>query len=187
MKRNNPKSISLLFPVVISTSIFISTFITVSTNSIPVYADLSPERRAKISDNCGSLRNSLKLLQRSDSRARTYFGSIYETVSSKYLTPLNLRLVKNNLSSVDLINLQTSLATSRSNFSSDFISYSKSLEELISIDCHLNPEEFYTKLQETRKLRQAVAADMKAIHATLADSVKTVKELESSLDAPTQE
>ena len=185
MKRTNrPKTARLLFPVVFLTSIFAVAIIKTSAASPAAYADLSPDRRAKISDNCGSLRNSLKLLQRSDSRARTYFGSIYETVSSKYLTPLNLRLVKNNLSSVDLINLQTSLATSRSNFSADFIAYSKSLEELIALDCHLNPEEFYTKLQETRKLRQAVATDMKAIHATLADSVKTVKELESSLDAP---
>ncbi|MBQ6130469.1 hypothetical protein IJI72_02145 [Candidatus Saccharibacteria bacterium] len=136
---------------------------------------------SSISENCGSIRNSLKAVQRSDSRARTYFGAIYETVSSKYLTPLNLRLVKNNLSSVDLINLQSSLADSRTAFSTDFIAYSKSLEELITIDCRLEPETFYEKLQTTRQLRAAVAEDMQKLNSSLSSSVKIVEKLKSSL------
>ncbi|MBQ6396148.1 hypothetical protein IJH89_01015 [Candidatus Saccharibacteria bacterium] len=147
---------------------------------------LSEEARASISENCGSIRNSLKAVQRSDSRARTYFGSIYETVSSKYITPLNLRLVKNDLSNVSLINLQTSLSTYRADFSSDFIDYSKSLEELILIDCRLEPELFYNQLLSTRKKRKKVATDMKSINDTLVSSVKTVEKYKDSLDASSE-
>ncbi|MBR3180988.1 hypothetical protein IKF63_02835 [Candidatus Saccharibacteria bacterium] len=157
----------------------------VKNTTIPVSAEgeektnLSEEKRGLISQNCGTIRQSLKNLQRADSRARIYFGSIYETVSSKYVTPLNLRLVKNNISSVPMINLQTSLANSRSKFSADFIDYSKSLEELIVLDCRLNPDSFYEKLLETRKKREFVASDMKTLNELLTssfDSAEKIKE-----------
>ena len=185
MKRNNQNYRTLLltlFSICLSFALAPTAFATASSPS--------PERLEKISNGCGSIRNSLKLLQRTDSRARTYFGAIYETSSSKYLTPLNLRLVKNNLSNVDLINLQTSLSSSRADFSAHFIDYSKSLEDLISIDCHLNPEEFYEKLLETREKRALVASDMEKIDTALISSVKTVKTLRDSLisnEKPTSE
>lgn len=190
MKQNN-------FPILVLAITAISAIATGRMLS-PVYAEeastkkeanVSPsvERLSNISQNCGSIRNSLKLLQRSDSRARTYFGSIYETVSSKYLIPLNLRLVKNNISDISLIDLQSSIATDRSAFSTDFIAYSKSLEELIDLDCRLNPEDFYEKLVETRELRKTVASDMDKINESLVKSVKSVKKLEDSLDDKTEE
>ena len=160
----------------------------VKITTIPVHAEeakpnqLSEEKRGLISQNCGTIRQSLKNLQRSDSRARTYFGAIYETASSKYIVPLNLRLVKNDLSSVSLINLQSELADKREKFSSDFINYSKSLEELIAYDCRLNPDTFYEKLVETRKKRASVAVDMKDINELLTTSVKYVEKLEEKLN-----
>ncbi|MBQ3430516.1 hypothetical protein IJG20_00175 [Candidatus Saccharibacteria bacterium] len=154
----------------------------VNFTTIPTFAEekptpISEEKRGLISQNCGTIRQSLKNLQRADSRARTYFGAIYETVSSKYITPLNLRLVKNNLSSNSLISLQTNIADTRTKFSSDFIDYSKSLEELISFDCRLNPDEFYSKLVTTRKKRETVASDVKKLNDLLISSVKIVEQI----------
>lgn len=146
-------------------------------------SSLSEEKRGLISQNCGTIRQSLKLLQRSDSRARIYFGAIYETISSKYITPLNLRLVKNDLSSVSLISLQSTLADSRAAFSADFIDYSKSLEDLIATDCRLEPDLFYEKLLETRKKRALVASDMKELNDALASSTKTIEKLKGALNA----
>ncbi|MBQ8996529.1 hypothetical protein IJ095_00670 [Candidatus Saccharibacteria bacterium] len=145
-------------------------------------SQLSSKKRDQISENCGSIRQSLKLLQRSDARTRTYYGAIYETALSKYITPLNLRLVKNDLSSVALINLQTALATSRSNFSADYIDYSKSLEELIAIDCRLEPETFYNKLVSTREKREVLQDDVKTISTLLTNSVKSVEIIKENLD-----
>lgn len=139
------------------------------------------DQAAKISANCSSIRQSLKNLQRSDSRARTYFGAIYETFSSKYLKPLNLRLVNNDISSPDLVKLQTAFATTRADFSDDFIDYSKSLEELIAIDCRLDPATFYQKLLDTREKRAQVAEDLKNLNSHLLDSVKKVEALKGGL------
>lgn len=144
-------------------------------------AKLSEDQSAKISASCSSIRQNLKNLQRSDSRARTYFGAIYETFSSKYLKPLNLRLVNNDISVPDLVKLQTSFATARADFSEDFISYSKALESLIATDCRLEPEVFYQKLIQTREKRAVVAKDVKTLNDYLTGSVKKVETLKGSL------
>ena len=144
-------------------------------------AELSGETSARIADNCSSIRQNLKNLQRADSRARTYFGAIYETVSSKFLKPLNLRLVNNDLSNPNLSKLQSSFATERTNFSDDFVDYSKSLEDLIAIDCRLEPKQFYEKLLETREKRTSVAEDLKLWNSLMLDSVGHVKKLKESL------
>ena len=142
---------------------------------------LSKEQSATLSSSCGAIKQNLKNLQRIDARTRTVFGSIYETVSSKYLKPLNLRLVNNDLSNTDLLNLQTSLATARLNFSNDYIQYSKSLEDLIVIDCRLEPDKFYKKLLETREKRSIVSTDVKTLNSYLTRIIKNTEKLKESL------
>lgn len=142
---------------------------------------LTKEQSAQLSETCGTIRQNLKNLQRTDSRTRTYFGAIYETVSTKFLKPMNLRLVNNDLSNSDLIDVQTSLASARTDFSDDFITYSKSLEELIAIDCRLEPDHFYQKLLETREKRARVAADVKTLNNLLTSIVKNTEQLKESL------
>ena len=152
-----------------------------ASSAFAAESKLTKEQSAKLSESCGSIRQNLKNLQRTDSRTRTFFGAIYETVSTKYLKPLNLRLVNNDLANSDLLNLQTSIATARSDFSDDFIAYSKSLESLIAIDCRLEPDNFYEKLLETREKRTAVATDVKTLNNLLTDIAKTVEKLKESL------
>ncbi len=155
-----------------------------ATITSPVFAaepPLTSEQSKKISASCSTIRQSLKTLQRSDSRTRTYFGAIYETVSTKYLKPLNLRLVSNDMVNSALLNIQTSFTTNRSNFSDDFIQYSKSLEELIAVDCHVDPELFYKKLNETREKRAAVADDVKKLNKLLVDIVEEANKLKETL------
>jgi len=142
---------------------------------------LTSEQSRKISESCSTIRQNLKTLQRSDSRTRTYFGSIYETVASKYLKPLNLRLVNNDMVDSSLLGIQTSFATNRSNFSDDFIQYSKSLEELITIDCYNEPDSFYRKLIETRDKRAAVADDVNKLNKLLTNIAESAKKLKGTL------
>ena len=146
-------------------------------------ASLSEEQSTKISMNCSSIRQNLKNLQRADSRTRTYFGAIYETVANKYLKPLNLRLVNNDLADSSLSKLQISLATARNDFHDDFIVYSKALEELSAIDCRLAPEDFYEKLLDTRKKRAVVAKDTKVLNQLLTEAVKNAERLKENLNA----
>ena len=180
MNKNKLFLFVLFFPFIFAVPVFAEETEKKAEDTAP--AKLSSSQRANITENCGSIRQSLKLLQRSDTRARTYFGAIYETASSKYITPLNLRLVKNDLSSVSLINLQTSLSAARANFNADYIDYSKSLEELIAIDCNLEPDQFYQKLVSTREKRAALSGDVKNLNTLLTSSVKAVEVIKENLN-----
>ena len=170
--------------VVMKTRLLALSVISLALVSTPTFAaetKLSNSQSITISESCSSIRQKLKNIQRTDSRTRTYFGAIYETVSSKFLKPLNLRLVNNDLANSTTLELQTSLVDARVAFSDDFISYSKSLEELITIDCRLEPETFYQKLLETRKKRATVASDVKKLNELLINVVKNTEKLKESL------
>ncbi|MBQ6394267.1 hypothetical protein IJI55_00460 [Candidatus Saccharibacteria bacterium] len=140
-------------------------------------AALSSEQKSAISANCSSIQQSLRTLQRSDSRTRVYLGSIYQTVLTDYITPLNLRLVKNNQPSATLTNNQSEFAAARNDFSQKFIIYSQALEELILIDCNNRPEDFYHKLTEVRSKRSDLSKAIAKINEILNAHAEAVAKL----------
>ena len=152
--------------------------------SIPVFAESSTEnaRSEKISQYCPTIRQSLTSVQRSDAGTRTYLGKAYETFISDYITPLNLRLIKNNQPSATLSSLQTDFVSARSVFNSNYISYSKSLEELLDIDCKSSPDTFYAKLVSTREKRAEVAASTKKLSEIISSHRSSVIKLKNSLE-----
>lgn len=145
-------------------------------------ADLTDERRGAISQNCGSIKSSLKALQKSDSRTRVLLGTTYQNILTNYLTPLNLRLVKSSLPSPELVNLQSDFINSRNDFSRLFISYSQSLEELIATNCQTRPDEFFDRLEITRERRAALSRSVQALADTLSHHLELVEQLEATLE-----
>lgn len=150
----------------------------VAENEKPVLTDAE---RSVIVDHCDTIRDNLKFTQREDSRTRVYLGRYYETILSKFITPLNLRLVENTLSDTKLINNQTSFAAERAEFMSDFVMYSQALEELTKINCKTEPNLFYEKLEITRTLRKVVNRDAKKMRELTHEQVKLVEQLRESL------
>lgn len=140
-------------------------------------ATITETQKEAIRKNCDMIRENLKYTQREDSRTRVYLGRYYETILTKFVTPLNLRLVENNISDAGLITNQSDLATRRGMFVNDFIGYSQELEELTQIDCKTEPEKFYTQLVEVREKRAAVQKDAKKMRGLIDDQVKLVTEL----------
>lgn len=147
----NMKRFLLVMPVVLVVFSLVST---------PVSAvDLTPEKIGLIHLNCNSAKIQLKRLQKVDSRIRVDLGANYETILTNFMTNLNLRLVKNGFYNNDLINSQSTFSTARDRLKDDFIAYSQTLDETISIDCKAQPEEFYEKLEETREARKKLNED----------------------------
>ena len=66
-----------------------------------------------IVEHCATIKDDLKKVQKEDARVRVYLGGYYETILSKFITPLNVRLVENNLSSAGLVENQNDFAASR--------------------------------------------------------------------------
>lgn len=171
--RFNKRRVSIvIFTVIFS---FVSVFDTFAEEDIP------KEKQASIIEHCDTIRASLKATQRSDSHARTYLGSLYETFLNQFLTPLNVRLLKNNISNPELTEIQADLVETRNAFNSSFISYSKSLEDLINTDCINSPKVFYSKLQSTRKERAIVDSYTKKISNLISSHEKIIIKMEQSL------
>lgn len=148
--------------------------------ALPVFA-ISDSQEKTIVDHCDSLRDSLKSVQRDDSRARVYLGRYYENILNKFITPLNVRLVENNLSNSELISNQNDFAKTRTNFMIDYVEYQRELEDLVATNCKEEPESFYEKLVSTRKKRELVAKDADKLRSLALNQIDDLKVLESRL------
>ena len=129
-------------------------------------AALSGAQQGAISQNCSTIKQSLEQLQHSDSRTRTYLGATYETLANKFIVPLNIRLVKNNLPTFP--DIQASFTSEQAKFKDAYTEYMKSLGELIATDCKNDPDGFYSKLGTTRKKREILQKTTKSL-ANLTD------------------
>lgn len=118
--------------------------------SKPAYS-ISDEQRKAISQNCVTIKQTLGQLQRVDSRARIYLGTAYETIVNRFIIPLNLRLIKNNRSSFSEI--QSNFNSEQLDFRNAYTEYMREMENLVNIDCQVNPDNFYNQLVVVREKR----------------------------------
>lgn len=160
--------------------------------SHPVYAEddilknvthrkLNDTERGNISMSCASIQTSLKNVQRNDSKTRVILGTNYQTLLSNYISPLNVRLIKNNLPDSTLISIQSETITSRNSFTNLFVTYSQRLESLISIDCKNQPDTFYSELENVRFLRSQLEESVNKVNIALSNHLKTVNQLREKL------
>lgn len=156
-------------------------------STIYAYADtaenqqLTSEQKDAIIQNCGNIKQSLIKLQHSDSRTRAYLGAVYETVAGKFLTPLNLRLVKNGLPSSELFQIQNDFTVAQTEFRSEYVDYMRELEALTAVDCVLHPQEFYDKLEGVRERRIKLRVTTEQLAELIDLQYQTVETLRASL------
>lgn len=160
-----------LLPVAVLIAMFIS---------LPALA-ISETQKNSIIDNCASIKQTLEGIQKTDARARVYLGSYYEAILTKYITPLNVRLVENNLSTAELVENQNNFASAKTVFTNDYISYQQNLEELVAIDCKTEPESFYDKLIKVRQKRKIMEQDVLKLRSFLSEHIKLVDGIKGKL------
>lgn len=162
---------SICFLVVMIMSVFFA---------LPVGA-ISESQKTAIVDNCDKIKETLTTVQHQDSRTRVYLGRYYEIVLSKYITPLNVRLVENNMLSNELMDSQDSFTKMRSSFIINYIEYQKRLEELVSMDCKAEPKSFYEKLVKVRESRKVVQSDTVGLKELIKNQLGLVRKLKEKL------
>ena len=146
----------------------------------PVMA-ISDEQQRAIVKNCDSIREDLKKVQKNDAKARVYLGAYYEEILTNFITPLNVRLVENNLSSADLVENQNKLASTKTLFADDYVAYQQNLEELTLMDCQKEPEDFYEKLDKVRQKRKIVEQDVLKMRMLLSGHMQLANQLKGKL------
>lgn len=123
---------------------------------LDAHAAIDDAQKNAIIENCGHIKQSLTKLQYADSRTRTYLGSSYEAIVGRFITPLNLRLVKNNRASSELFQIQNDFVAAQTNFRNHYVDYMRELEGVIATDCAVHPEDFYAKLTKARERRESL-------------------------------
>lgn len=142
---------------------------------------ISEEKQASVAENCETIKARLVILQHSDSRTRVYLGRYYEIILSDFITPLNIWLVGHNVSNTGLIDNQSNFALKRGDFVSNYITYQKSLEGLVAMDCKNEPSKFYDELVRVREKREIVENDVKKMRSLMTEQVMLVKDLRGKL------
>lgn len=143
---------------------------------------ISETQMAGISDYCNIIKENLKKVQKSDARTRVYLGGYYEKILSQFVTPLNVRLVENNISDAGLIENQSKMAETKILFVDDYVKYQQGLEELVNMNCKDDAEGFYEKLKSVRKKRSIVEQDVLKMRSLLKRHVELVNELKEKIN-----
>lgn len=140
---------------------------------------LSAAQKSAISQNCPTIKQSLSQLQKVDSRTRTYLGTTYETIASKFIKPLNLRLVNNSLPT--LSNIQSDFTAAQTEFRDAYTEYMRELESLIGADCQSDPDGFYERLKTAREKRAKLRSTTETLSKLTTDQYESATKLKESL------
>ncbi len=145
------------------------------------HRELSEEEIGSISQNCSSIKVRLQRVQKDDARNRVFLGTQYETIASKLMLNLNLRLVKNGMASASLAEQQTTFMSERDRFKNDFIGYSQEFENLLNMNCKDEPIKFYRQLEIVRSKRADVNYSMQRLKSIISLHYQTIIDLRDSL------
>ena len=160
--------------------LFVFVILGVSLISLPCFA-ISEKQEKVIVTNCDSIKTQLKNVQKDDARTRVHLGGRYEAILTRFMTPLNIRLLENNISNTDLVENQNSFSETRELFTSDYVNYQQVLEKLVSLDCKKEPTIFYENLEKARQKRKIVEQDVVKLRNLISKHVKLVSGLRSKL------
>ncbi|MBP5648246.1 hypothetical protein J6X04_03115 [Candidatus Saccharibacteria bacterium] len=151
-----------------------------SVVALPVNA-ISDNQVEVIKERCESIRDNLKVVQKNDAKARVHLGGRFETVLSKFIMPLNMRLVENGLPSAELVENQNDFSKAKTIFVNDYINYQQELEELVAMDCKNEPKQFYEKLEKVRQKRKMMEQDVMKLRTLITNQIKIVTGLRSKI------
>ena len=144
-------------------------------------AELDDIAIGSISQNCASIQLRLKNVQKTDSKNRVQLGSYYEMANTNLMLNLNLRLVKNSLADANLSEQQTTFASEREQFKTEYTNYQRELDSLLAIDCRAEPKQFYDQLEKTRARRAKVSRIVKNLSDILTEHREAVVNLRRNL------
>lgn len=114
----------------------------------------------RIKQNCRSATNTIQQIHTNDGPLRVNRGQVYDSLSSKLMTPLNSRLILNKLDASALVKLTAQYDKTLNEFRDNYKNYDNQMSNVLTIDCTKQPVRFYDAVAEARRLRGVVYSNV---------------------------
>ena len=126
-----------------------------------VYADnqstnLTESQINIVKASCLSVQSTLNRIHANDALSRVHLGQEYETISTKFMAPMNSRMALAKLDNVALTRTTVDFNTKLSDFRTLYQQYEETMLRTIQTKCVDQPEEFYSSLLQAQSDRSAV-------------------------------
>lgn len=142
-------------------TIFIATVLVVFTGPL-VSAEsgtssiLSDAQITSIRGNCVSVQATLSRIHTNDALSRVHLGQEYETISSKFMAPMNSRVALAKLDGVDMAKTTVDFNTRLDEFRSAYQQYEQTLLKSIQMKCTDKPVAFFDSVVLAQQYRAEV-------------------------------
>lgn len=147
-------------------------------SAVPTMTD---EHIARIRSNCVEAQSTLYQLHASDALLRVNRGQLYESISTKLMTPFNSRVTLNKLDSVRLITVATTYERQLDDFRASYQQYEEAMSRTLAMNCMNQPVAFYDSVGETRDKRNKVNQSTLILQKTLQDYKDAFEQLAKNL------
>lgn len=156
MKRFKLVSVSLAVLIAVTT---------IATQTVFAETPLSDAQLTSVRNNCVEARATLAQLHASDALLRVNRGQLYELISTKLMAPLGSRIALNKLDGVSISAEAVAYEKQLDTFRSYYQQYEQAMSRTLTIDCSVQPAEFYAAVSDTRDKRSRVHDSTLALRA----------------------
>lgn len=118
--------------------------------------NLTPDELTTISTNCVSTQTTLTRIFSNDVLSRVHLGGEFETISSKYMAPMNSRIALNKLDGVTLTKTTVDFNDKLRQFRERYQTYKETMSHVTQMNCASNPADFFDAVEKARTDRAAV-------------------------------
>lgn len=121
----------------------------------------------RIKQNCRSALRTIQNIHTNDGPLRVNRGQVYDSMSSKLMTPLNSRLIINKLDASSMVKITAQYDKTLTDFRENYKKYDNQMSRVLEIDCVKQPVRFYDNVTEARQLRSVVHSNVIRLHALI--------------------
>jgi hypothetical protein len=117
---------------------------------------MTEEHIARIRSNCVEAQSTLSQLHTSDALLRVNRGQLYESISTKLMTPFNGRATLNRFDVTKLVSVTADYERELTAFRANYKAYEEAMSQALKINCTNQPVAFYDSVNDARAKREIV-------------------------------
>jgi len=157
-----------------------------------VYADdqttnLTSAQIALVKANCLGVQSTLNRIHANDALSRVHLGQEYETISTKFMAPMNSRIALAKLDNVELTKTTVDFNAKLNDFRDLYKQYEQTMLHAIQLKCVDQPVDFYSSLAQAQTERQAVRQSITGLAGLVTQYKQQVDGLRNKAIAASQQ